>query len=146
MCWHWISSGARKSLATMMLWPPGRTSKWLHYTLTSILYIRLEDAKKVLHLGKIVFINIKLNTAHCWWWTPLIPTLGRQRRVDLWVQGQPDLQRKFTEKPCLGNKNTCSTNCDPPIPFLCSPDSNMCSFKGFRTCRVADLLSPYAGS
>jgi hypothetical protein len=38
---------------------------------------------------------------------PLIPALGRQRQVDFWVGGQPDLQSKFqdsqgsTEKPCL---------------------------------------------
>jgi hypothetical protein len=38
---------------------------------------------------------------------PLIPALGRQRQVDLWVRGQPGLQSEFqdsqgyTEKPCL---------------------------------------------
>jgi hypothetical protein len=38
---------------------------------------------------------------------PLIPVLGRQRQVDLWVQGQPGLQSEFqdsqgyTEKTCL---------------------------------------------
>jgi hypothetical protein len=38
---------------------------------------------------------------------PLIPALGRQRRVDFWVRGQPGLQSEFqdvqgyTEKPCL---------------------------------------------
>jgi hypothetical protein len=42
-----------------------------------------------------------------WWRMPLIPTLGRQRQVDFWVQGQPGLQSEFqdsqgyTEKPCL---------------------------------------------
>jgi hypothetical protein len=42
-----------------------------------------------------------------WWRTPLIPALGSQRQVDLWVRGQPGLQSEFqdcrgyTEKPCL---------------------------------------------
>jgi hypothetical protein len=42
-----------------------------------------------------------------WWRTPLIPALGRQRQVDLWVWGQPGLHSEFqdsqdyTEKPCL---------------------------------------------
>jgi hypothetical protein len=41
---------------------------------------------------------------------PLIPALGRQRQVDFWVRGQPDLQSEFqdsqgyTEKPCLEKK------------------------------------------
>jgi hypothetical protein len=45
-----------------------------------------------------------------WWRTPLIPALGRQREVDFWVRGQPDLQSEFqdsqgyTEKPCLKKK------------------------------------------
>jgi len=29
--------------------------------------------------------------------TPLIPTLGRQRQVKLWVQGQPDLHKEFQD-------------------------------------------------
>jgi hypothetical protein len=39
---------------------------------------------------------------------PLTPALGRQRQVDLWVSGQPDLQIEFqaslgyTERLCLG--------------------------------------------
>jgi hypothetical protein len=46
-----------------------------------------------------------------WWHTPLIPALGRQRQVDFWVRGQPDLQSEFqdsqgyTEKPCLEKTN-----------------------------------------
>jgi hypothetical protein len=42
-----------------------------------------------------------------WWRTPLISALRRQRQVDFWVRGQPDLQSEFqdsqgyTEKPCL---------------------------------------------
>jgi hypothetical protein len=45
--------------------------------------------------------------AQQWWHTPLIPALGRQRQVDLWVWYQPGLQSEFqdsqsyTEKPCL---------------------------------------------
>ena len=43
------------------------------------------------------------------WWqhTPLIPALGRQRREDFWVRGQPGLQSEcqdsqgYTEKSCL---------------------------------------------
>jgi hypothetical protein len=48
--------------------------------------------------------------ARRWWRMPLIPALGKQRQVDFWVWGQPDLQNKFqdsqgyTEKPCLGGK------------------------------------------
>ena len=40
----------------------------------------------------------------------LIPTLGRQRRADFWIRGQPGLQSEFqdsqgsTEKPCLKKK------------------------------------------
>jgi hypothetical protein len=47
-----------------------------------------------------------------WWCMPLIPALGRQRQVDLWVWGQPGLQSEFqdsqgyTEKPCLGKKKS----------------------------------------
>jgi hypothetical protein len=51
---------------------------------------------------------IKINkVAGQWWRTVLIPALGRQRQVDFWVRGQPDLQSEFqdsqgyTEKPCL---------------------------------------------
>jgi hypothetical protein len=42
-----------------------------------------------------------------WWYTPLIPALGRQRQADFWVRGQPGLQSEFqdsqdyTEKLCL---------------------------------------------
>jgi hypothetical protein len=48
--------------------------------------------------------------SQAWWWMPLIPALGRQRKVNFWVQGQPGLQSEFqdsqgyTEKPCLKNK------------------------------------------
>jgi hypothetical protein len=48
---------------------------------------------------------------------PLIPALGRQRQVDLWVWGQPGLQSEFkdsqgyTEKPCL--EQTKQTNKKP---------------------------------
>jgi hypothetical protein len=40
-----------------------------------------------------------------WWGTPLIPAFMREKQVDLWVQGQPNLQSEFqdsqgcTEKP-----------------------------------------------
>jgi hypothetical protein len=30
-----------------------------------------------------------------WWRTPLVPALGRQRQVDLWVPGQPGLHSEF---------------------------------------------------
>ena len=45
-----------------------------------------------------------------WWHMLLIPALGRQRQVNLWVQGQPSLPSEFqdsqgyTEKPCLKQK------------------------------------------
>ena len=49
----------------------------------------------------------RLSSSGQWWRTPLIPALGRQRRADFWVRGQPGLQSEFqdsqgyTEKPCL---------------------------------------------
>ena len=42
-----------------------------------------------------------------WWYTPVIPALGRQRQADFCVRGQPGLQSEFkdsqgyTEEPCL---------------------------------------------
>jgi hypothetical protein len=45
-----------------------------------------------------------------WWYTPLIPVLGRQRQVNVSVQGQPGLEGEFqnsqgyTEKLCLEKK------------------------------------------
>jgi hypothetical protein len=45
----------------------------------------------------------------------LFPALGRQRQVDLWIRGQPGLQREFqdsqgyTEKPCLKKQNNHKT-------------------------------------
>jgi hypothetical protein len=45
-----------------------------------------------------------------WWHMPLIPALGMQKPVHLWVWGQPGLQSEFqdsqgyTEKPCLKKK------------------------------------------
>ena len=42
-----------------------------------------------------------------WWCTHLIPALGRQRQVDLWVQDQPVLHNEFQDsqnyivRPCL---------------------------------------------
>jgi hypothetical protein len=50
---------------------------------------------------------LKRKGSRAWWGTPLIPALGGQRQVDLWVRGQPGLQSEFqdsqgyTEKPCL---------------------------------------------
>jgi hypothetical protein len=63
-------------------------------------------------------------TARWWWRTPLIPALGRQRKADFWVWGQPALQSEFqdshgyTEKPCLKKPKSqvwCHT---PLIPAL----------------------------
>jgi hypothetical protein len=51
--------------------------------------------------------NKKTTLAGRWWYTPLIPALGRQSQVDFWVQGYPGLQSEFqdsqgyTEEPCL---------------------------------------------
>jgi hypothetical protein len=48
--------------------------------------------------------------SQAWWYTLLIPALGRQRQADFWVWGQPGLQSEFqdsqgyTEKPCLEKK------------------------------------------
>jgi len=53
------------------------------------------------------FLHWKYILAGQWWRTPLIPALGRQRKADFWVWGQPGLQSEFqdsqgcTEKPCL---------------------------------------------
>jgi hypothetical protein len=53
------------------------------------------------------------------WYTPLIPTLGRQRQVDFWVRGQPGLQSEFqdsqgyTEKPCLEKQKQKQKILDP---------------------------------
>jgi hypothetical protein len=35
--------------------------------------------------------------SRAWWRSPLIPALGRQRQVDLWVWGQPGLQSEFQD-------------------------------------------------
>jgi hypothetical protein len=59
--------------------------------------------------------NIKNAGSWAWWGMPLIPTLGRQKQADFWVQGQPGLQSEFqdkgyTEKPCLKKKKKTTTN------------------------------------
>jgi hypothetical protein len=61
--------------------------------------------------GKLKNIsNRNQDNSQAWWFDTLIPALGKQRQVDFWVQGQPDLQSEFqdsqgyTEKPCLKNK------------------------------------------
>jgi hypothetical protein len=52
-----------------------------------------------------------MSEAGRWCRTPLVPALGRQRQVDLWVQGQPGLKSEFqdsqgdTEKPWLTEQN-----------------------------------------
>jgi hypothetical protein len=49
----------------------------------------------------------KTTYSRLWCHMPLVPALGRQRQVDLWVRGQPGLLSEFqdsqdyTEKPCL---------------------------------------------
>jgi hypothetical protein len=54
--------------------------------------------------------------------TPVIPALGRQRRADFSVRGQPGLQSEFqdsqgyTEKPGLGGEG--KGGCTPLIPAL----------------------------
>jgi hypothetical protein len=51
-------------------------------------------------------MKLKSLCARAWSNTPLIQALGRQRKVNFCVRGQPGLQRKFqdsqgyTEKPC----------------------------------------------
>jgi hypothetical protein len=68
--------------------------------------------------GSIEYSTVSLDKRHIkqtddsheWRHTPLIPALGRQRQVDLWVWGQPGLQSEFqdsqgyTEKLCLKKK------------------------------------------
>lgn len=42
-----------------------------------------------------------------WWWlqrTPLVPALGRQRRADLWVRGQPGLYTEIQSQNNINNK------------------------------------------
>ena len=46
--------------------------------------------------------------ARQWWLAPLIPALGRQKQVDLWVQGQPGLQSEFQDPP---EKSVCVCVC-----------------------------------
>jgi hypothetical protein len=54
---------------------------------------------------------------------PLIPALGRQRQVDLWVGGQPGLQSEFqdsqgyTEKPCLEKPKNNNNNNKKKVYF-----------------------------
>jgi hypothetical protein len=51
--------------------------------------------------------KLEMHSSKEWCHTPLIPTLGRQRKADFCVRGQPGLQSEFqdsqgyTEKPCL---------------------------------------------
>ena len=76
-------------------------------------------------IDRQVLLVKKKITARCWWHTPLIPALGRQRQEDFWVRGQPGLQSEFqdsqgyTEKPCLEKKNKKTKNkkknCGVPI-------------------------------
>ena len=60
--------------------------------------------------GRISGKDTKRLAAGQWWRTPLIPALGRQRKADFWVRGQPGLQSEFqdsqgyTEKPYLEKK------------------------------------------
>lgn len=66
----------------------------------------------------IIIIKIAGYT-RLWWYMPLIPTLKRQRRANVWVWKQPGLRSEFqnnqnyTEKHCLGKALTyknCWTN------------------------------------
>jgi hypothetical protein len=41
-----------------------------------------------------------------WWYTPLIPALGRQKHEDLWVHGHPCLQNKFQNFQAYAAKET----------------------------------------
>jgi hypothetical protein len=73
---------------------------FLHLGTTHTVHQRAKDALARTH-GK------SKGWSRAWWYTPLIPALGRQRQVDFWVWGQPGLQSEFqdsqgyTEKPCL---------------------------------------------
>jgi hypothetical protein len=58
------------------------------------------------------FLEVSSYQEAKWWWhTYLIWAYRSQRKVDLWVPGQPGLQNEFqdsqgyTEKPCLKNPN-----------------------------------------
>lgn len=42
-----------------------------------------------------------------WWHPPLIPTLRKQKQVDLWFGGQPGLHSWFTGWPGLNGKVLC---------------------------------------
>jgi hypothetical protein len=61
------------------------------------------------HFEKLLVKNDDISQA--WWYTPLIPELGRQRQADFWIRGQPGLQSEFqdsqgyTEKPYLKKPN-----------------------------------------
>jgi hypothetical protein len=68
------------------------------------------------HTMKTTILIIKRFKSRVWWFTTLIPTLGRQRQADFWVQGQPGLQSEFqdsqgyTKKCCLKKQTNKQTN------------------------------------
>jgi hypothetical protein len=79
--------------------------------LLKTLFLLVYQGESISHLRVFDLIYVRQ-----WWRTPLIPTLSRQRQVDLWVWGQPGLQSEFQdsqdyiEKPCLKNKTTTTKN------------------------------------
>jgi hypothetical protein len=46
------------------------------------------------------------NLSWMWWRIPLIPSLGRQRQVDLWVWGQSCLQSEYQDRQGCTKKHT----------------------------------------
>ena len=91
--------GAWKSTKEIKEYFNNAEKKTAHGLLRSELKKKKKERKKV--------------KARQWWLTPLIPTLGRQRQADFWVQGQPGLQSSRTARATQRNpvwKKTKQTN------------------------------------
>ena len=92
-----LSSESRYICLQFILWPPREKSY-------DQVPVKWTFSCWMLYFGKN---NLP---AGQWWYTPLIPALGRQRQADFWVRGQPGPQCEFqdsqgyTEKSCLENK------------------------------------------
>ena len=77
--------------------------------LVAYLLLVLEPGREYSCPSRITSSKGELGTGCWWWYTPLIPALGRQRQAgSLWVQGQPDLQELVTGQLVLLHRETLS--------------------------------------